>query len=110
MIYFLSISIKIIFLICSGTSVVVIVWQLELQLPVQSMPITTNVVSSNPSYGEVYSIQLYVIKFVSYLRQVGGFLRVLRFPPPMKMDDKTKINGTQKTPYRKLKTGKHEPN
>ena len=29
------------------------------------MPITTNVVSSNPAQGEVYSIQLYVIKLVS---------------------------------------------
>jgi len=35
--------------------------------------------------GEVYSIQHYVIKFVSDLRQVGGFLRVLRFPPPIKL-------------------------
>ena len=33
--------------------------------------------SSNPVHGEVYSIQHYVIKFVSDLRQVGGFLRVL---------------------------------
>ena len=32
--------------------------------------------SSNPVYGEVYSIQLYVIKFVSDLPQVDGFLRV----------------------------------
>jgi len=38
---------------------------------------TTNVVSSNPAHGEVYSIQHYVIKFVSDFRQVGGFLRVL---------------------------------
>jgi hypothetical protein len=30
---------------------------------------------------EVYSIQLYVIKFVKDLRQVGRFLRVLWFPP-----------------------------
>jgi hypothetical protein len=37
-----------------------------------SVPITTNVVSLNPSHGEVYSIQLYVIKFVSELWQVGG--------------------------------------
>jgi hypothetical protein len=37
----------------------------------QSVPITTNVVSSNPVYGEVYSIQHYVIKIVSDLRQVG---------------------------------------
>jgi hypothetical protein len=26
----------------------------------------------------------YVIKFASDLRQVGGFLRVRRFPPPIK--------------------------
>jgi len=31
------------------------------------------------------SIQPYVIKFVSDLRQVGGFLRVLLFPPPIKL-------------------------
>jgi len=28
----------------------------------------------------------YVIKFVSDLRQFGGFLRILRFPPPIKTD------------------------
>jgi hypothetical protein len=32
--------------------------------------------------GEVYSVQHYVIKFVSDLWQVGGFLR---FPPPIKL-------------------------
>jgi hypothetical protein len=31
------------------------------------------------------SIQQFVIKFVSDLRQLGGFLRVLRFPPPIKL-------------------------
>jgi hypothetical protein len=36
------------------------------------------VVSSNPTLGDVYSIQRYVIKFVSDLGQVGGILRVLR--------------------------------
>jgi hypothetical protein len=40
------------------------------------MPITTKVVSLNPIHGEVYSIQHYVVKFVSDLRQVGGFLHV----------------------------------
>ena len=50
---------------------------------VQSVPITTNVVSSNHFYGEAYLIQHYVLKFVSDLRQVGGFLRVRRFPPPI---------------------------
>jgi hypothetical protein len=48
----------------------------------QSVPITTKVVSTNPSHGEVYSIQHYVIKFVSDLQQVGGHLR---FPPPIKL-------------------------
>jgi hypothetical protein len=47
-----------------GAVVVVIVWWLDLQLHVQSEPITTKVVSSNPVHGEVYSIQHYVIKFV----------------------------------------------
>ena len=37
------------------------------------MPITTDVVSSNPVHGEVFSMQHYVIKFVSDLRQIGGF-------------------------------------
>jgi len=49
--------------------------KLDLQLPVQSVPITNEVVSSNPACDEVYSIQHYVIKFVSDLRQVRGFLR-----------------------------------
>jgi hypothetical protein len=44
----------------------------------QSVPITTDVVSSSLDQGEVYKLQHYVIKFVSDLRQVGGFLRVLR--------------------------------
>jgi hypothetical protein len=30
-------------------------------------------------------VRHYVIKFVSDLRQVGGFLHVLRFPPPIKL-------------------------
>jgi len=34
--------------------VVMIVWKLDLQLPVQSAPITTKFVSSNPVHGEVY--------------------------------------------------------
>jgi len=50
----------------------VIVWYLDLQLPVQSVPITTKVVSSNPVHGEVYLLQHYVIKFVSDLLHVGG--------------------------------------
>jgi hypothetical protein len=34
-------------------------WSLDLQVPVQSVPITTNVVSLNPANGMVYSIQHY---------------------------------------------------
>ena len=44
-----------------------IVWYLDLQLSVQSVPITIKIVSSNPVHGEVYLIQHYVIKFVSDL-------------------------------------------
>jgi hypothetical protein len=40
---------------------------------------------------EVWSIQHYVIKFVSDLRQIGGFLLVLRFPPPLKLHDRHDI-------------------
>ena len=35
---------------------VLLVWLLDLQLPIQSVSITTNVVSSNHADGEVYSI------------------------------------------------------
>ena len=54
-------------------------------ITVQSVPITTKVVSSWPVHGEVYSMQPCVMKFVSDLRQVGGFLRVVRFPLPIKL-------------------------
>ena len=40
----------------------------------ESVPITTKVVSSNPAHGEVYSIQHDGIKLVSDLRRSGGFL------------------------------------
>jgi hypothetical protein len=68
-----------------GVVVVVIVWKLDLQLPLQSVCITTEVVSLNPVHGEVYWTKHYVIKVVSDFRQVGGFLQVLRFPPPIKL-------------------------
>ena len=47
--------------------------------------ITTEVMSLNPADGKVYSIQHYVIKFVSDLRQVNCFLQVLQFLPPLKL-------------------------
>jgi hypothetical protein len=40
---------------------IVIMWLLDLQLPMQSVPITTNIVSSNSANGEVHSIQHHVI-------------------------------------------------
>ena len=52
---------------------VVIVWQLDSELPIQSVPITTNVGSQNPAHDEVY------------LQPVGGFLRVLWFPTLIKI-------------------------
>jgi hypothetical protein len=39
-------------------------------------------ITSNSYITDVYSIQDHVIKFVSELRQVCGFQRVLRFTPP----------------------------
>ena len=44
----------------------------------------TKIGNSNHAHGEVYSIQhYYVVKFVSVLRHVDGFLRVFWFPPPI---------------------------
>ena len=60
-----------------------IVWQLDLQLRMELVPIISKVVSWKPAHGEVYLIQRYVIKFDSDLRRVGGFLIVLWFPPPI---------------------------
>ena len=48
-----------------GCCSVIINKSTNLQLPVQSVSITTEVVSSNPVHNKVYSIQHYVIKFVS---------------------------------------------
>jgi hypothetical protein len=39
-----------------GTVVAGMVWYLNLQLPMQSVPITTDAVSSNLDQGEVYNI------------------------------------------------------
>jgi hypothetical protein len=52
----------------------------------QSVPITTKVVSLNPVHGEVYSIQHY-LKFVSDLGRSVVFsgYQVFLFPPPIKL-------------------------
>jgi len=46
-----------------------------------TVTITTKFFISNPAPGEAYSIQHYVIRFIS------DFLQVLRFPPPIKLHD-----------------------
>jgi hypothetical protein len=50
---------------------------------VGEIPITINVVSSNPSQAE--KCTRYVIMFVSDLRQVVGFLLLLLFLSPIKL-------------------------
>ena len=78
-------------LLClNDTIVLVLVWYLDLQLSMQSVPITTNVVSSNPAQA------MYVIKFVSDLRRW-----VLLFPPSIKMLLKVALNTI--TPFFKIK-------
>ena len=52
------------------------------------MPVTTNFVSSNPAYGEVYSIQFYGIKFVGDLRQFGRW-----FPAGTPISSTNKTDG-----------------
>jgi hypothetical protein len=55
-----------------------------LAIIVTIVPINSNVVT----HGKVYPIQHHVIKFVSDLLHVGGFLRVLQFPPTIKLTTK----------------------
>jgi len=66
---------------------VVIAWLLNVQLPAQSVPITTKVSSSIPVRGELYSIQHYVIKLVSDLRQVGGCFPCTPVSSPIQLTD-----------------------
>jgi hypothetical protein len=57
----------------------------------ESVPITTYVVNSNHADGEVSSIQHYVRK-LPVTCEFGGFIRVLWFPPPIKLtNDITEI-------------------
>ena len=48
--------------------------------------ITTKAMRLNPAHGEIYSIQHYVVNVVSDLRQISGFIRVLRFSFTIKID------------------------
>ena len=63
-----------------------------LQLPMQSVHNTTEVNSSKSTLYGVYSIQYYVIKFVSDLRPVRGFIRVHWIPPPIKLTATLKMS------------------
>ena len=51
------------------------------------MPIITNVASSNPDHGEMYSIQCTTLCDEVYFSDLWqfGFLLVFRFPPPIKL-------------------------
>ena len=60
-------------------------------LPMQSVPITTEVLSSNPVNGEVFWMQHYVIMFFSTFQQFGWFLQVLQCPPPIKLTITVKL-------------------
>ena len=55
----------------------VIILYLDLQLPVHSVPITTNGCEFEPRWWRGV--------FVTTLRQVGGFLRVFWIPPPIEL-------------------------
>jgi hypothetical protein len=73
-----------------GAVVVMIVWFNVVGF-ISTYPISANYHKRSefePHSGEVYSIQHYVIKFVSDLRQVGGFLWVLLLPPLIKLTAK----------------------
>ena len=65
-------------------AVVMIVWYIYNDLHNQCLS-PLNLWVQTPFIPEVYSMQHYVIKFVSYLRQISGFLR---FPPPIKLTAK----------------------
>jgi len=75
-----------IFSVCVLCFVIVMCFVCPMLLPV-SLDYPVLIISSlfESCTGEVYSIEHYVIKFVSDLQQVGGFLRVLLFPPPIKL-------------------------
>jgi len=64
--------------VCMNAGVVVV----EIICIVQSVPITTKVRIPHMTRCTRYNN---VITFVSDLRQVGGFLRVLWFPPQIKL-------------------------
>jgi hypothetical protein len=56
----------------------------------QSMPITTSVLISNPAHDD------YVIKLAIDLRQIGGFFRVFQIPPSIQLTGATIAKKWQK--------------
>jgi len=80
--YLYTLSLIGVFLHVIGVVVAVIAWILDLPLPMQSVPITTEVGSSNPAQARCTQ---YSIKFVNDLRQVSSFLQALWFPLPIKL-------------------------
>jgi hypothetical protein len=57
-----------------------IVWELDLQLPMQSVPITTKVVSSNSAHGEAYTIQhLGVVSVGHWLKKNNQLIGIIRY-------------------------------
>jgi hypothetical protein len=58
-----------------GAIMVVIVWQLDLQQPVQSVPITTKVVTLKLVHGEVYSKKHHIPREdLTWLKKVFSYL------------------------------------
>jgi hypothetical protein len=55
------------------------------KIKVSIMPLKGNAPASYKAYSDWTFTQHYVITFISVLRQVGGFLRVFQFPPPIKL-------------------------
>jgi len=68
---------------CIHNKTLYIPWVFSLHKSFILTNVPSEVVSSTSVHGEVFSIQHYVIKFVSDLTQVSGFLWVLRFPEPI---------------------------
>ena len=69
-----------------GAFVVVIVWSLGLQLPGQSVHITTKVVGSNPAHIARGTLDIILCDKVCQWFAAGRwFSPVLQFPPPIKL-------------------------
>ena len=68
----------------SRAVVVVIVWQFDSQLPLQSVPITTIVVSLNPTQTRWTRYNIVLKNGANDLRQVNVFIRILWFSSPIK--------------------------